>query len=132
MYQEGLDFKQHIHLLGVSYLSNFLDRVGFTILEVNTDPNHHYQLLVKINDKSLLIAVSTAYHPKLGTLDSHTMEQLLRESEELKAIPHFAGLTVVPADKNDTEVNGSLEDQMFRVVFNGISAIRTSENTIDK
>ncbi len=127
MFQEGFDVKQHIHLLGVSHLSNFLDRVGFTILEVNTDPNHHYQISVKINDKSLLIAVRTAFHPNLGTLDTHTIEKLLRESEVLKAIPHFAGLTVVPADKNNTEVDGSSEDQMFRVIFNGISAIRKAE-----
>ena len=98
MYQESLDFKQHIHLLGVSYVSNFLDRVGFTILEVNTDQTHHYQLLAKINEKSFLIAIRTAHRPKLGTLDTCTMEKLRRESEKLNAIPHFAGLTVVPVD----------------------------------
>ena len=62
MYQESLDVKQHIHLLGVSYVSNFLDRAGFTILEANTDQNHHFQLLAKINDKSFLIAIRTAHH----------------------------------------------------------------------
>ena len=124
MYQESLDFKQHIHLLGVSYVSNFLDRVGCTILEVNTDPNHHYQLFAKINDKPFLIAIRAAYHPKLGTLDTGTMEKLLRESEQLNAIPHFAGLTVVPADGNDTERDGSPESQMLKVIFSGICAIR--------
>ncbi len=124
MYQESLDFKQQIHLLGVSYVSKFLDRVGFTILEVNTDQNHHYQLLVKINDKSFLIAIRTAHHPKLGTLDTCTMDKLLRESEKLNAIPHFAGLSVVPADSNDTELDGSSEGQMLKVIFSGISAIR--------
>lgn len=124
MYQESLDFKQHIHLLGVSYVSNFLNRVGFTILEVNTDQNHHYQLLAKISDKSFLIAIRTAHHPKLGTLDACTMEKLLRESEKLNAIPHFAGLTVVPVDGNDTELDGSPEGQMLKIIFSGILAIR--------
>ena len=125
MYQESLDFKQHIHLLGVSYVSNFLDRVGFTILEVNTDQNHHYQLLAKINEKSFLIAIRTAHRPKLGTLDTSTLEKLRRESEKLNATPHFAGLTVVPEDGNDPEIDGSSEGQMLKVIFSGICAIRT-------
>lgn len=129
MYQESLDFKQHIHLLGVSYVSNFLDRVGFSILEVNIDQNHHYQLLAKINKKSLLIAIRTAHRPKLGTLDTCTMEKLLRESEKLNAKPHFAGLTVVPLDGNDTEHDGSSEGQMLKVVFSGIRAIRKQGTT---
>ena len=124
MYQESLDVKQHIHLLGVSYVSNFLDRAGFTILEANTDQNHHYQLLAKINDKSFLIAIRTAHLPKLGTLDACTMEKLLRESAYLNALPHFAGLTVVPVDVDDSEVDGLSEDQMLKVLFSGICAIR--------
>lgn len=124
MYQESLDYRHHIHLLGVSYVSNFLDRAGFTILEVNTDQNHHYQILAKINDKSFLIAIRNAHHPKLGTLDDCAMEKLLRESAKLNALPHFAGLTVVPVDRNDSEQDGSSEDQMFKVLFSGICAIR--------
>ena len=124
MYQESLDFKQHIHLLGVSYVSSFLDRVGFTILEVNTDQSHHYQLFVKIPDKSFLIAIRTAYHPQLGTLDSHAMENLLRESEKLNALPHFAGLAVAPVDVNDSRQDGSSGDRMLKVLFSGIRAIR--------
>ena len=127
MYRESLDFKQNIHLLGVSYISNFLDRIGYTILEVNTDPHHHYQLFVKINDKSLLIAIRTGYHPKWGTLYNCTAENLLREAEMLDAIPHFAGLKVLPADRNDKEVDSSSEGLPLRIVFNGISAIRKSK-----
>ena len=127
MYQESLDFKQNTHLLGVTYLSNFLDHVGFTIEEVNTDPDHHYQLLAKVNDKTLLIAVRTAHYPKSGTIDTLTMEKLLRESEEFNAIPHFAGLTLVPDKEIDLEADGSSEDQKYRVIFNGINAIRRSE-----
>ncbi|MGI9537193.1 MAG: hypothetical protein ACR2PB_08980 [Desulfocapsaceae bacterium] len=124
MYQESLDIKQHIHLLGVSYVSNFLDRAGFTILEANTDQNHHYQLLARLNDKSFLIAIRTAHHPKLGILDACAMEKLLRESAKLNALPHFAGLTVVPAAGNDSLLDGSSEDQMLKVLFSGICAIR--------
>jgi hypothetical protein len=124
MYQERLDFKQHIHFLGVSYVSKFLDRVGFTIVEVNTDQNHHYQLFVKIHDKSFLIAVRTDYHPKLGTLDTCAMENLLRESEKLNALPHFAGLAVAPVDVNDNGQDGSSEDHTLKVLFSGIRAIR--------
>lgn len=102
------------HSLGLSYICSFLDHVGFTILKVNTDPNHHFQLLAKINDKSLLIAVRSAYAPEVGTIDTPTLENLVRESEELNAIPHFAGLTVNFG-------------QEYKVVFNGISAVTQSE-----
>ena len=124
MYQQSLDFKQNTHLLGVTYLSNFLDSAGFTIMAVNTYPDHHYQLLVKVNDKTLLIAVRTAHHPKSGTIDPWTLEKLLRESEELDAIPHFAGLSLMPVEAIENEAAGSAEDQKYRVIFNGISAVR--------
>ena len=127
MYQESLDFKQHIHLLGVSYLSNFLDRAGFTIVEVITDPKHHYQLLAQTQSKSFVIAVRTAYHPNFGTLDTNTLGNLIKESEKLGAIPHFAGLAVVPAEKNVTDIPGSPKDNIFDVIFNGIRAVSASE-----
>ena len=127
MYQESIDFKQHIHLLGVSYLSNFLDRAGFTIVEVITDPKHHYQLWAQTQSKSFLIAVRTAYYPNFGRLDTNTLENLIKESENLGAIPHFAGLAVVPADKNVSDLPGSPKDNMFDVIFNGIRAVSTSE-----
>lgn len=122
-----LTSEQDIHVLGLSYICNFLDHAGFAIQEVNTDPNHHFQLLAEINDKSLLIAVRSAYAPKVGTIDTSTMQKLLRESEELNAIPHFAGLTVAPEETNDIEAEGKTEGQKFKIIFNGISAVRKSE-----
>ena len=92
---------------------------------MNTDQNHHYQLWVQKSDKSFLIAVRTAHHPKLGTLDSFTMEKLLGESEKLNALPHFAGLSVVPEDGSDDDLCGSSEGQMLKVLFSGIRAIRS-------
>ncbi|NNK15253.1 MAG: hypothetical protein HKP52_13525 [Desulfofustis sp.] len=124
---KNLNSEQNIHAFGVSYLCNFLDRARFTILEVNTDPDHHYQLLAKINGKSLLIAVRTAYNPEMGALGTSNMEKLLRESEELNAIPHFAGLSLIPLETNDIEVEGITEGQEFKVMFNGISVVRNSE-----
>lgn len=122
-----LNSDQNLHAFGVSYISNFLNRVGFTILEVNTDPDHHFQLLVKINNKSLMIAVRTACHPDIGTIDSFSLETLIRESEELDVSPHFAGLSVKPNAKNEIDNDGSQEDQESKVIFNGISAVCKSE-----
>ena len=126
---DNKDFKleQNIHAFGVSYLCNFLDRSGFTILEVNTNPDHHYQLLAKINGKSLLIAVRTAYNPEMGTIDTSMKEKLLHESEELNAIPHFAGLSVIPLETSDIELENITEGQEFKVLFNGISVVRNSK-----
>lgn len=118
---------KNLHALGVSYICSFLDRIGFTILKVNTDPNHHFQLLTKRNDKSLLIAVRSAYSPDVGTIDTPTMEELVMEAEALNAIPHFAGLTIAPAEKSDSGLEGIISGQEYEVVFNGISAVDTSD-----
>lgn len=122
-----LTSEQNIHVIGLSYICNFLDRAGFAIQEVNTEPNHHFQLLAEISDKSLLIAVRTAYAPEVGTIDTSTIQKLVRESEELNAIPHFAGLTAAQEKTNDIEVEGKTEGQKFKIIFNGISAVRKSE-----
>lgn len=122
-----LDSKPNIHALGVSYLCSYLDRAGFTILEWNTIEDHHYQILAKANNKSLLIAVRTACHPDAGTIESSTLETLVRESEELGVLPHFASISVIPLATSDIEVDGLPEGQEYKVIFNGISAVRNSE-----
>jgi hypothetical protein len=82
-------------------------------------------LLVKVNHKTLLIAVRTAHYSKSGTIDEWTREKLLRESEELNAIPHIAGLTLVPDEAAGFESDGSPENQEFKIIFNDMTAVRT-------
>jgi len=125
---KSLDFKQNIDSFGVSYLCNFLDRAGFTILEVNYAPNHPYQLLERINDKCMSIVVRTACHPDIGTMDYTTLASLVRESEELCVSPHFASLSLIPMETQDIEVNGITEGQGHKVIFNGIIAVHDSES----
>lgn len=127
MEYKDLGFKQNIHSFGVSYVCNYLDRAGFTILEVNYAQNHPYQLLARINDKCISIVVRTACHPDMGTVDYHTLESLVRESEELCVLPHFASLSVMPIKTNNIEVYGITEGQEYKVIFNGISAVHNSE-----
>ncbi len=118
-----LKSKKNIHALGLSYICDFLKRAGFTILEVNTDPNHHFQLLAEINGKTFLIAVRSACAPEVGRIDTFTLEKLERESEKLNAIPHFAGLTIAPVEMKDMEFESVNLGQEFRIIFNGISAV---------
>ena len=117
-----------IHSLGVGYICSFLDRVGFTILEYNSKPDHHYQILAHINGRTLLIAVRSDYYPKVGTIDSASLEELVSESDELNALPHFAGLSVQPLDTNDIEVEGVVTKGLeYEVSFNGITAVKKSD-----
>ena len=44
MNHKDIEPNQNIHELGVNYVKDLLDRVGFTIHEVNKDPNHHFQI----------------------------------------------------------------------------------------
>ena len=118
---------QNVHALGVRYVSNFLHRVGFTIHEVNTDPDHHFQLLTKRKNRTMLINVRTAYYPDVGTLDKATQEQLINESEQLSAIPHFAGLSITELETNNIEVDRFTEDREYKFTFYGITVVHKSE-----
>ena len=124
---KNFGFKQNIHSFGVSYICNYLNRAGFTILEVNYAPNSPYQLLARINEKCISIVVRTACHPDRGTIDYPTLESLVRESEELCVLPHFASLSLIATETNDIEVDDIIEGQEYRVLFNGISAVQNSE-----
>lgn len=122
-----LKSKKKIHALGLSYICDFLNRSGFTILEVNTDPHNHFQLLAELNERSFLIAVRSACAPEVGKIDSVTANKLEKESEKLDAIPHFAGLTIAPVESDNSEADSETESQEFIVIFNGISAVGSSE-----
>ena len=122
-----LKSKKKIHALGLSYICNFLNKAGFTIKEINTDPKHHFQLLAEINEKAFLIAVRSAYAPEVGKIKASVVEKLERESESLNATPYFAGLTIAPAESADIEVGNITESQEFRIIFNGLSAVGNPE-----
>ncbi len=127
MSHEKLDTNRNIHSLGIGYMYNFFDRVGFTIHEVIEDPGHHFQLIVKRKDKDFLVAVRTACFPDMGALDKATQEKLILESEQLNATPYFAGLAVTPLNTYETEVGGSAEGREYQVTFNGVSVVHKSE-----
>ena len=124
MDHKHLDSKLNIHALGVNYICNFLDRVGFTIHDVNRDPNNHFQLIAQINDRVMLIAVRIACYPEVGTLYEATQEELIKESEQLKAVPHFAGLSLTVTNVTDSQVDGIAKGSEYDVIFNGMMVIR--------
>lgn len=127
MSHEKLDTNRNIHSLGIGYMYNFFDRVGFTIHEVIEDPGHHFQLIVKRKDKDFLVAVRTACFPDMGALDKATQEKLILESEQLNATPYFAGLAVTPLNTYEATVGGSAEGREYQVTFNGVSVVHKSE-----
>ncbi len=114
---------QNIHALGLSYMYNYLGNDGYIIYEVNTDPNHHFQLLAKKENEFILVAVRTDYHPSFGTIDKAVQEKLIKESDRLNAIPHFAGLAVTPLETGELEIVGVTEGKMYKVAFNGITVV---------
>ena len=123
MTDDTLKSGQNIHALGLSYIHNYLNREGYIIFEVNTDPNHHFQFMAKRGDKLILVAVRTVYHPDVGAIDNEKKERLINESNRLKAIPHFAGLAVTPLKTNCIEIDGCIGGKEYEVNFNGITAV---------
>ena len=120
----GRKSKQHIHELGVNYVRDLLDGVGFTIHDVQKDPNHYFQLFAELNNKSLLIAVRTACHPDTGGIYEATRKKLIEESRQFNAVPHFAGLSLTPAIGGDTQMDGRSNGCEYNVIFNGITVVR--------
>ena len=122
-----MEFEQNIHALGVNYMCCFLDRVGFTIHHVNRDPNHHFQIFAQVNDRAMLIAVRTACHPDVGTIDKAIQEELIKMSEHFKAVPHFAGLSLALRNMTDNQVDGIVKGGEYNVIFNGMTVVRQLE-----
>ena len=113
----------NIHVLGLSYIYSYLSCEGYTIYEVNTDPNHHSQILAERANKLILVAVRTASHPEVGTIDKAKKERLIKESDQLNAIPHFAGIAITPLETNNLGIDVSTKGQEYEVTFNGITTV---------
>ena len=123
-----MDIEDHaielnIHALGVSYIYGYLDREGYTIFEVHSDPLHHFQILAKRENDLIIVAVRTAYHPDFGAIDTPIQQQLIKESKRLNAIPHVACLAVSPLETNDLEIEGLPEGTDYHVTFNGLTTL---------
>ena len=119
-----VDSNTNIHELGVKYINDLLERVGFTVHEVNTDPEHHFQIYAQYKERALLIAVRTAYHPDVGTMDETLRERLVEEAKRLKAVPHFAGLSLTTSTVNDSQIDDVDEEGRYEIFFSGMIAVR--------
>ncbi len=119
-----LDSKQDIHALGVKYICNILDRVGFTIHEVNEDPNYQFQLIAQINDRAMLIAVRTACHPDVGTIDMAAQRELIQKARQINAVPHFAGLSLKEIKVTKNQADDRIRGSEYNVIFNGMTVVR--------
>ena len=116
--------KQNIHELGINYIHDLLARVGFTISEVHTDPAHHYQIFAQFKERALLIAIRTAYQPNVGTLDEETRKRLVETAGQLKAVPHFAGLSLTTPAADDSELDDVSEEGRHEIFFSGMIVVR--------
>ena len=119
-----VESKKNIHELGVKYINDLLERVGFTVHEVNVEPDHHFQIYAQFKERSLLIAVRTAYHPSVGTMDESIRERLVEEAKRLKAVPHFAGLSLTTSAVNDSQLGDVDEEGTYEIFFSGMIAVR--------
>lgn len=117
MHGRNQESNEKIHALGIGYIYTFLSNAGCKIYEVHTDPDHHFQILAKKDDDLILVVVRTTHHPDVGTIDQATREQLIKESNELGAIPYFAGLAVTPGEKSTIELESPTDGREYQVTF---------------
>ena len=121
---DGLKSRRQIHELGVKYVQNLLDRVGFTIHDVNEDPDHPFQLLTRVNGKALLIAVRTACHPDVGVMWEATRKKLIEESVQCNAIPNFSGLSKTSVNGGKLQADTLADGSDCKVIFKGMTVVR--------
>lgn len=121
---DGVGSRKHIHEIGVQYVHHLLDRVGFTIHDVNEDPDHYFQLLAQVNGKALLIAVRTACHPDVGVMWEATRNKLIKESGQFNAIPHFAGLSLTSVNGGKMQADKLADASDCKIIFHGMTVVR--------
>ena len=120
---DDAESRQHIHEFGVQYVHDLLDRVGFTIHDVNEDPDNYFQLLAQVNGKSLLIAVRTACHPDVGVMWEATRKKLIKEAGHFNAIPHFAGLSLTSSNGDKLQLDKLADGVDYKVIFHGMTVV---------
>lgn len=124
MDHNDLEFERNIHEVGIAYIHDLLDGVGFRINDVNKDPDHHFQLFAQKKDRAMLIAVRTACHPDVGKIDITTKKKLIEESKQLNATPYFAGLSLTVTKVNDIQVEDIIKGEEYNIIFNGMTVVR--------
>lgn len=123
MSNKDLELTLNMHVRGINHVRKLLERSGFAILAVNKDLDSPSQLLAKVGDRSLLIAVRTACHPDAEILDEEIREQLIEESEKLNAVPYFAGIIIAPINGADIHAEDIAGGSEYKVIFNGMTVI---------
>ena len=124
MDNKDFELNMNIHERGINYIQNVLDLSGFTIHAVNKDLSSPSQILAKVGDRILLIAVRTACHPESGRLDKENQQKLIKESERLNAVPYFAGIMLASVQDGDIQAEDIASGSDLRVIFKGMIVIR--------
>ncbi len=114
--------EQNLHGLGIGYVYSQLSSEGHTIFEVNTDPNRAYQILARKADELVSIAIPTAHYPDMGSIDRAECEQLLKESEQLDAVPCFFGFAARSLSASDP-LAGSNGEKEYKMSSNGMTTV---------
>lgn len=113
---------QSLHGLGIGYVYSQLSSEGHTIFEVNTDPDGAYQILAAKGDELVSIAIRTAHYPDMGSIDRADCEQLIKESEQLDAVPCFVGFAARSLNASDTPA-GSNGGEEYQMSSNGMNTV---------
>lgn len=124
MDNKDLEWKMNVHERGINYVQNILNRSGFKIHAVNKELSSPSQLLAKVGDRRLLIAVRTTCHPNAGNLDKENREKLIRESERLNAVPYFAGILLTSIHDGNIQMEDIAGGSEHKFFFNGMTVVR--------
>jgi len=117
-----------IHRLGVQIVSDELQSEGWTILDINVNPEVNPQIIARKNGTLGHVLVRTARHPKKGAVeDPCTVQRCLERASTLHAVCFFAGLRVSHAEaslRGDEKHRGiPVKGEGILVAYSGIEEL---------
>ena len=121
-----------IHRLGVQIVSDELQSEGWTILDINVNPEVNPQIIARKNGTLGHVLVRTARHPKKGAVeDSCTVQRCLERASTLRAVCYFAGLRVSHAEaslRGDEKHRGiPIKGEGILVAYSGLEELHPAE-----
>ncbi len=116
-----------IHEFGVKIVAEYVEKEGYSISSISSDPNIDPQIVAKKDGQLYFILVRTAGYPNKGKLDISIAEKMRAKSLAEGAWPLFASVGIANAKgKADAEMEKLVRGGGFLVSYEGLEPIVAS------
>lgn len=114
--------EEEIHYIGMNFIGEELQKMGFEFLAVNSQLKKHPQFVTyKKGAQNIFVMVKTSLPPEDYTRTPQVATQVLAKANEQEALLWFAGVGVTHVD--DT-TKPPIKGEPYKILFNGFNAIK--------